>query len=227
MRIAYFDFLRGVAIVMVVAIHCMSRSLLGAELSLFEIAVRNLMNVAVPLFLGISGFFCAQKNFSSVNSCTAFLKKQLPRVYLPVLFCSLPILISGIVSGHSVPKSFILYFICGDSVYYFVAVIIQCYLGVFFFERIYAKSQRSFRILLGIFATLCLVGWSLNSYFVGPVLHLNPPLILYAGGIWMWGVFFLLGFYVGKNSHVKHLGLWIGCVLGGGHFVYGGKSFFE
>lgn len=226
MRITYFDFLRGAAIVMVVAIHCMSRSLSGTELSLFDIAVRNLMNVAVPLFLGISGFFCAQKNFSSINSWTAFLKKQLPRVYLPVLFCSLPILISGIVSGHSIPKSLILYFICGDSVYYFVAVIIQCYLGVFFFELIYAKSQRDFRILVGIFAVLCLAGWSLNSYFVGPVLHLNPPLILYAGGIWMWGVFFLQGFYFGKNHRTKRLGLWIVCAMGG-HFVYGGKSVFE
>lgn len=227
MRISYFDFLRGAAIVMVVAIHCMSRSLLGAELSLFDIAVRNLMNVAVPLFLGISGFFCAQKNFSSVNSWTAFLKRQLPRVYLPVLFCSLPILIWEIVSGHSIPKSLILYLICGDSVYYFVAVIIQCYLGVFFFERIYAKSQRDFRILLGIFAALNLVGWSLLTHFVRSVLLLNPPLILYAGGIWMWGAFFLLGFYFGKNHRVKHLFLWTICVLGGGHFVYGGKPAFE
>lgn len=227
MRISYFDFLRGAAIVMVVAIHCMGRSLSGTELSLFDIAARNLMNIAVPLFLGISGFFCAQKNFSSVNSWTAFLKRQLPRVYLPVLFCSLPILVSGIVSGHSIPKSLALYFVCGDSVYYFVAVIIQCYLGVFFFERIYAKSQRDFRILLGIFATLGLVGWSLNSYFVGPVLHLNPPLILYAGGIWMWGAFFLLGFYFGKNHRVKRFGLWVICALGGGHFVYGGKPAFE
>lgn len=216
MRIAYFDFLRGAAIVMVVAIHCMGRSLSGAELSLFEIAVRNAMNVAVPLFLGISGFFCAQKNFSSANSWAAFLKRQLPRVYLPVLFCSLPILVSGIVAGHSVPKSLILYFICGDSVYYFVAVIIQCYLGVYLFERIAAKSERAFRVLLGIFAVLCLAGWGLNSYVVGPVLHLNPPLILYAGGIWMWGAFFLLGFYFGKNREVHHPMVWIICVLGGG-----------
>lgn len=227
MRIAYFDFLRGAAIVMVVAIHCMGRSLSGAELSLFEIAVRNAMNVAVPLFLGISGFFCAQKNFSSANSWAAFLKRQLPRVYLPVLFCSLPILVSGIVAGHSVPKSLILYFICGDSVYYFVAVIIQCYLGVYLFERIAAKSERAFRVLLGIFAVLCLAGWGLNSYVVGPVLHLNPPLILYAGGIWMWGAFFLLGFYFGKNREVHHPMVWIICVLGGGRLVYDGKSALE
>ncbi len=216
MRIPYFDFLRGAAIVMVVAIHCMGRSLSGTELSLFDIALRNLMNVSVPLFLGISGFFCARKNLSSVNSWAAFLERQLPRVYVPVLFCSLPILVSGIVAGHSIPKSFFLYFACGDSVYYFVAVIIQCYLGVLFFERIYAKSQRAFRILLGIFAVLCLAGWGLISYFVRPVLHWNPPLILYAGGIWMWGAFFLLGFYFGKNHRVKRLGMWIICAVGGG-----------
>lgn len=49
-RNLYFDFLRGVAIILVVAIHSF---ILGENSN----EIRQLLNTAVPLFVAISGFF--------------------------------------------------------------------------------------------------------------------------------------------------------------------------
>ena len=77
-RIAYFDFLRGLAIMMVVGIHTYT---LGED----STVVRQLLNAAVPLFIAISGYFLSQKKMENKDDYFSFLKKQLPKVYLPVL----------------------------------------------------------------------------------------------------------------------------------------------
>ena len=61
-RIPYFDFLRGAAILMVVAIHTFDGSLaFDSPASCAAIAVRQLLNCAVPVFLAVSGFFLSRK----------------------------------------------------------------------------------------------------------------------------------------------------------------------
>ncbi|OWV06477.1 acyltransferase family protein [Fibrobacter sp. UWH1] len=128
MRIPYFDFLKGVAIIMVVAIHCMSVAYKNTEsVDFLCFFIRNLMNVAVPIFLSVSGFFVAKKSFESASDFIGYLKKQIPRVYFPVLFCSIPFAIAGIVKGR-ILSTLVMYFTCGYSIYYFIEVIIQCYL---------------------------------------------------------------------------------------------------
>lgn len=63
-RIPYFDFLRGIAIIMVVCLHCIDFSAMeGAVLNFFGVEFRNLLNAAVPLFLAISGYFMANKKW--------------------------------------------------------------------------------------------------------------------------------------------------------------------
>ena len=69
-RIVYFDFLRGIAIIMVVCLHCIDYSAMeGPVLNLFGVEFRNLLNAAVPLFLAIS-----------VISWQ--IKKQTPRLHI-------------------------------------------------------------------------------------------------------------------------------------------------
>lgn len=118
-RVVYFDFLRGLAIMMVVGIHTYT---LGEDSTL----VRQLLNTAVPLFIAISGYFLSQKKMENKEDYLLFLKKQLPKVYLPVLVWSLPLCVS-IYSGSSIIKQTILLLSCGLSIYYFVAFIMQCY----------------------------------------------------------------------------------------------------
>ena len=83
-RITYFDFLRGLAIMMVVGIHTYT---LGED----STEVRQLLNTAVPLFIAISGYFLSQKKMENKEDFFSFLKKQPPKVYLPVLVWSLPL----------------------------------------------------------------------------------------------------------------------------------------
>lgn len=91
-RVVYFDFLRGLAIMMVVAIHTYT---LGTD----STAIRQLFNTAVPLFIAISGFFLSQKKMEKKKAYHLFLRKQLPKVYLSVLVWSLPLYVLAIIVG--------------------------------------------------------------------------------------------------------------------------------
>ena len=91
-RNTYFDFLRGVAILMVVGIHTYSirHSLHGNISDVIQVIIRNLLNCAVPLFLAISGYFMGKKDLTTLNKCRKFWSKQIPTVYIPCLIASLP-----------------------------------------------------------------------------------------------------------------------------------------
>ena len=92
--------------------------------------MRQLLNAAVPLFIAISGYFLSQKKMENKEDYFHFLKKQLPKVYLPVLVWSLPLYALAIYSGSSILSQTILLFGCGLSIYYFVAFIMQCYVAL-------------------------------------------------------------------------------------------------
>ncbi|EKC81453.1 membrane protein containing Acyltransferase 3 domain protein, partial [human gut metagenome] len=64
-RNLYFDTLRGIAILMVVAIHTFIACEFDNFQSICAISMREIFNVAVPLFLAISGFFIGLKKFES------------------------------------------------------------------------------------------------------------------------------------------------------------------
>ena len=121
-RIAYFDFLRGLAIMMVVGIHTYT---LGED----STVMRQLLNAAVPLFIAISGYFLSQKKMENKDDYFSFIKKQLPKVYLPVLAWSLPLYALGLYTGKNIFLQSVLFLCCGLSIYYFVAFIMQCYVA--------------------------------------------------------------------------------------------------
>ena len=128
-RINYFDFLRGIAILMVMGIHTYNiRSFDGLE-DVALIGIRETLNFAVPLFLAISGFFIAKKDVLDKDSYFSFLKKQIPRVYLPALIWSLPMLALWIYKGQDILMSIGKVLGCMTfGPYYFVVLIIQLYL---------------------------------------------------------------------------------------------------
>lgn len=75
-RDTYFDFLRGIAIIMVIGIHTYSDGLMH-----FNLFLRQFLNCAVPIFLAISGYFIGHKSFTEQGCYAKFMKKQVPRVY--------------------------------------------------------------------------------------------------------------------------------------------------
>ena len=130
-RNPYFDFLRGLAIIMVVGIHTLKADNLGFDRlqDICTILLRLILNCAVPLFLAISGYFLGNKEMSFGHSHMRFLKRQIPKVYIPCLIFSLPYLILAISSDcHNILKPLAVFFACGFSIYYFVALIIQYYI---------------------------------------------------------------------------------------------------
>ena len=191
MRISYFDFLRGFAILMVVLIHCFDKSFTYPDITLSVIFLRNLMNVAVPLFLAISGFFLVSKQMEN-GGYINFLKKQIPRVYVPMLFCSLVYLIIDLRHGLRF-GSFLKYLFCGYSVYYFIAVIMQCYLLLWILQK-----YLSTKIIIILFVSGCL-WWTINTYIIGLHMGQSLPLMLYAGNFIPWGIFFVLGMFFSKR----------------------------
>lgn len=123
-RNLYFDCVKGMAILMVIAIHTFNPENVNYD----ALCVRQLLNVAVPLFLACSGFFIGKKTFNTSTERRSWLKHQIQKVYLPVLVWSLPYLVFPFLRRESMLTNLALYFLCGYSVYYFIAVIIQCYL---------------------------------------------------------------------------------------------------
>ncbi len=137
-RQPYFDFLRGFAIIMVVGIHTITDYSPTFD-SLEEIAtilVRLALNCAVPLFLAISGYFVAKKKLDSPKEHWSFLKKQMPKVYIPCLIFSIPYFVLDIHAKDNIMRSLAYLFLCGFSIYYFVALIIQYYIILPFLTKI-------------------------------------------------------------------------------------------
>ena len=187
-HIAYFDFLRGFAILMVVGIHTFPECSLNDSKDLLFIVLRQFLNCAVPIFLALSAFFLARKSFDSFENIRSFWKKQIPKVYIPCLIWSLPLFFWAINNGNNVLIEIVRLFICGYSIYYFIALIIQYYLLLPLLVSVDNLGAR-------IFVVLSVVSISFYLY-----MGFHWPLILYAGPFWVWIMFFHQGIIMGKSD---------------------------
>ena len=187
-RNTYFDFLRGLAIMMVVGIHTYT---LGKD----STVVRQLLNTAVPLFVAISGYCLSQKRMENKDDYLSFLKKQLPKVYLPVLVWSLPLYALALYSGSSIIKQTILLLSCGLSIYYFVAFIMQCYVVLPVINNYISGNKR--RVV--IVSCLISFAWIAGVMYMNTIQGKGIPLILYAGPLPCWLMFFVLGVMIGHK----------------------------
>lgn len=188
-RNTYFDFLRGVAIIMVIAIHTYHK---GED----NIALRQIFNAAVPLFIAISGFFLSKKQIEQKSHYVQFLKRQIPKVYIPTIVWSLPLFAVSVKSGEIVLDNVIRLFICGFSIYYFVAFIIQCYILLPLLKFIEMKFYKGGVILSCSISIIWIGLYVLYKGYDGMPL----PTIAYAGPFPCWIGFFTLGIALGMNS---------------------------
>jgi len=195
-RNQYFDFLRGIAIMMVIAIH--TSPALKEYDSLESISVitfRQILNCAVPLFLAISGYFIAKKDLSTHENRRKFWRKQIPTVYIPCLIFSLGWFILDVVS-HGLTNtfySFLMLVICGYSIYYFIAVIIQLYIIT---PWLLAFNNWGGVILCATISAISIIGVTYLLQIEGK----SFPLIMYAGPFVLWILFFMLGIWYSTHS---------------------------
>ena len=188
-RIAYFDFLRGIAIIMVVGIHTFS---LSYSDKLPYMLMRQILNCAVPLFLALSGFFIAKKDLSTPERCKAFWKRQIPTVYIPcIVFSSGWFLLEMQFSKlDNLPINIFNLVFCGFSIYYFIALIIQFYILAPILLKY--KDSSTALIVTGVISAICITVVSYILY----VKQLKIGLIFYAGPCVLWIFFFMLGIYI-------------------------------
>ena len=197
-RIEYFDVLRGLAIIGVVAIHSSTTGFQFEYHSFnfnFTVVWRNLLNFSVPLFLAISGYFLAKKKIESLDDYLAFIKKYIARVYIPFFiwssawFC-LAVLIYGKPIIYEIMK---LVSFQSSGPYYFIALIIQYYLLLPILSRL--ANIKGLAICIAISIIMTGIIFYLRYYN-----NIELPLIIYAGNFGTWIMFFVLGLYLAIGS---------------------------
>lgn len=199
----YFDFLRGIAIIMVIGIHTCGKCGLDNWQEISSLFIREFINVAVPLFLTLSAFFLSRKKLNSKDECIGFWKKQIPKVYFPCLIWSLPLFIMGLMNGKSIINQSFLLFTGGYSIYYFIPLIIQCYMLLPLLLR------WSNFALGGVSFSVSMVSAYLISYYGG----YGYPFLVYMAPFTTWMLFFALGIIFGRNERNHNIGILITGVI--------------
>lgn len=200
-RIAYFDVLRGLAIICVIAIHSSGMGFQFPDDSFnfnFTILSRQFFNVSVPLFLAISGYFLAKKNISNRYEYIDFLKKQIPRVYIPLFVWSLVWVVLGmlILNKPLFQEMIKLVIFQSSGPYYFIALLIQYY--------ILFPILKPLANLRGLIISLCISLATVGIiFYIRNYMGINLPLILYAGNFPVFLVFFVLGLHLGSIEKIN------------------------
>lgn len=197
-RIEYFDILRGIAIIGVIAIHSSEIGYKFPDMSVeFRGTViwRQLINFSVPLFLAISGYFAANKETNNEASYLIFVKKQIPRVFIPYVFWSviysIPIILHDDNSLKDVVFKFITFQITGP--FYYILLIIQYYILLPILKKMATTK--------GVLIAGLISGFScLTIYITRYCLSIDIPLFIYAGFFPTWIVFFVIGIFIRKNG---------------------------
>lgn len=194
-RDSYYDFLRGIAIMMVIGIHTYTDGFMH-----FNLFLRQFLNCAVPIFLAISGYFIGRKNFEN-GSYGIFLQKQIPRVYIPMLIWSIPWLLLSLHQGELLSKSLVRVFV-GDmsmSIFYFIILIMQYYILTPFIQR--ANTQFGG----GKYAVIItLIGITLFDYLLR-IKSINVPLVGSAGLFPVWLIFYVMGVLKAQKINLPFL----------------------
>lgn len=187
-RLPYFDFLRGIAIIMVVGIHTFNVN----TANIASIPLRTLICCAVPLFVTLSAFFVSQKEFKDGSFFKWFIN-QTKKIYIPMLLWSIPYLIISIHDNtYTLRYTLFLYFLGGFSIYYFITFIIQGYLFMPILKKINIMGGVIIINLLWITAFVYLQNIRGYSF---PLLYSGTPFP-------MWMMFFYLGIRIAQGNRL-------------------------
>ncbi len=192
-RQSYFDFLRGVAILLVIGIHTFTISPFEGIGNIIQIGIREAINFAVPLFLAISGYFIGKKKIFSCAEYFCFLKRQLPRVYVPAVLWSIPMVVLCVLHGKGVVSSLGKSLLCMYfGPYYFIVLIIQLYLLHPVIKRLCNRPMGGGFLLLINMVSLLVFNYVINTEHQSAILSVGPCIY--------WIVFYYIGVYMSEKE---------------------------
>ncbi len=196
-RIAYYDILRGIAIIGVLIGHSSSIGLSSKDTSydfIITVILRLFINFCVPLFLALSGFFLANKKVEQKNDYKHFIIKQIPRVLYPYFIWSIFYSIMLFLRGENINTIIYKYFTFqSSSPMYFIILIIQYYLLLPLLKKL--ANPRGL-IVSAVISLSC----SILIIFFREYTTIQLPLIVYAGFFPTYLIFFVLGLYLRNNE---------------------------
>lgn len=194
-RNSYYDFIKGVAIMGVVAIHTLKFNYEPYSIGGFLVVLfRNLLGCCVPFFVAVSGYFLCNKNINSKEAYFSFMRNRIRVIYIPLLVWGVPWLFLQYLQVDSFIKVLyvtLMYFIGGLSINYFIILIIELYVQL----PVIQKVNKGGVILLAVLSIIVTYGWSLILYSS----NVQLPLVAYCSFPTYIG-FFALGCYLGKNK---------------------------
>lgn len=194
-RNAYFDFLRGLAIIMVVGIHCYP----AKDATVLQLLFRQFIHCAVPLFLAISGYFLGKKQIETWEQYAIFIKKQVLKVYIPMIIFSIPWIVFNIYIGKNVISTILLALIGGISIFYFIPLIIQYYLLL----PLLMKCTNT-HCKIGFFSTLAITLLSTGIIvYLQHIRCMDLPLILSVAPFPVMIIFYYIGVMYACVNPVK------------------------
>lgn len=193
-REQYFDFLRGIAIILVIGIHSNAHYFRETQ-SITNLATGFLF-CAVPIFLALSGYFIAQKkNATTFEEYKVSLKKQIIKIYIPFLLLQLPLYFSYVYKGIPILNCTIIWILGGFKIYYFPLLIIQYY---FLFPLLNKNCNKLWQGIYIIISLTSITFVDCNYNFLS---SLTPmPFVVTIGTFPIWICFFSLGIYLAKNE---------------------------
>ena len=162
--------------------------------------MRECCNIAVPLFLAISGYFIGRKKMENPNDYFTFLSKQIPRVYIPCIIWSLPVLLIYLYHNFPIGTSLLRIMSCSAfGPYYFIALILQLYILHPIINYVYKKRLGWTVILINALSVLLL-----NYYIIKKIGDSNLPFVILAGPFVYWFAFYYLGRKAIGRDDVSH-----------------------
>lgn len=202
MRSKYFDLWKGLSISVVIFIHALSDAGSFEPWSaewIFSVVFRQIVNFAVPIFLGLAGYFVV----TSISSISEFYKNRFSRIlpsylawtFLFVLLSRPGHFTSGVALGRDV--------LLGDGIGigYFVIVLSQYILLTPFLLRVRSESIHIVLIGLGYifscgFSYAVRLGWP-GAWGLGPGAWVSQ-FPYYAIPFFAWAPFYHLGLYLAR-----------------------------
>lgn len=221
-RIGEIDYLRGFAILAVVATHTSARFIQIPNINLLliiNVIIDVFSHFAVPLFIFISGFVLSL-NYKGSFSKKTFLQKRVksilpPYIFFSTLYITFRIIQSAIIGNLKFPSlmDISFYFLTASSYYHlwYFALIIQFYVFYPYIMKIYEGFKNEGKTFFLIFLALTTqqiwliirdiaVTFLKSSTYFNSITSFNAILITLLDRIFLSHIFyFVIGIYVCQN----------------------------